>query len=70
MYNMVLYLCVLIVFSIHQKSLKLILATDPLPRWFCHSWYILGDGPPFEVVLSHIHPVDVSEDEIKVKQTP
>jgi hypothetical protein len=36
MYNMVLYLCVLIVFLLHRESLKLILATDPLPRWFCH----------------------------------
>jgi hypothetical protein len=36
MYNMVLYLYVLIVFSLRQESLKLILATDPLPRWFCH----------------------------------
>jgi hypothetical protein len=34
---MVLYLCVLIVFSLRRESLKLILATDPLPRWFCHS---------------------------------
>jgi hypothetical protein len=24
------------VFSLHRESLKLILATDPLPRWFCH----------------------------------
>jgi hypothetical protein len=32
MYNMVLYLCVLIVFSLHRESLKLILAIDPLPR--------------------------------------
>jgi hypothetical protein len=39
MYNLVLYLCVLIVFSLHRESLKLILATDPLLRWFCHSWY-------------------------------
>jgi hypothetical protein len=39
MYNMVLYLCVLIVFLLHRESLKLILATDPLLRWFCHSWY-------------------------------
>jgi hypothetical protein len=30
MYNMVLYLCVLIVFSLHRESLKLILAMDPL----------------------------------------
>jgi hypothetical protein len=37
MYNMVLYLCVLIVFSLRRESLKLILATDPLPRWFCHT---------------------------------
>jgi hypothetical protein len=36
MYNMVLYLCVLIVFSLHRESLKLILLTDPLPNWFCH----------------------------------
>jgi hypothetical protein len=35
---MVLYLCVLIVFSLHRESLKLILATDPFPRRFCHSW--------------------------------
>jgi hypothetical protein len=27
----------LIVFSLHRESLKLILAMDPLPRWFCHS---------------------------------
>jgi hypothetical protein len=33
---MVLYLCVLIVFSLRRESLKLILATNPLPRWFCH----------------------------------
>jgi hypothetical protein len=39
MYNTVLYLCVLIVFSLRRESLKLILVTDPLPRWFCHSWY-------------------------------
>jgi hypothetical protein len=34
---MVLYLCVLIVFSLRRESLKLILTTDPFPRWFCHS---------------------------------
>jgi hypothetical protein len=28
MYNMTLYYCVLIVFSLHRKSLKLILTTD------------------------------------------
>jgi hypothetical protein len=39
---MVLYYCVLIVFSLHRESLKLILATDPIPRWFCHNTlYIL-----------------------------
>jgi hypothetical protein len=37
MYNMVLYLCVLIMFSLYRESLKLILATDPLLRWFYHS---------------------------------
>jgi hypothetical protein len=35
---MVLYLCVLIVFSLHRESLKLILVDGPLP----------------EVVLSHL----------------
>jgi hypothetical protein len=34
---MVLYLCVLIVFSLHRESLKLILAMNPSPRSFCHS---------------------------------
>jgi Na+-translocating ferredoxin:NAD+ oxidoreductase RnfA subunit len=29
MYNMVLYLCVLIVFSLRRESLKLILVADP-----------------------------------------
>jgi hypothetical protein len=27
---------VLIVFSLHRESLKLILAMNPSPRWFCH----------------------------------
>jgi hypothetical protein len=30
---------VLIVFSLHRESLKLILAMNPSPRWFCHNWY-------------------------------
>jgi hypothetical protein len=34
---MVLYLCVLIVFSLRRESLKLILATNPFLRWFCHT---------------------------------
>jgi hypothetical protein len=34
---MVLYLCVLIVFSLHRELLKLILATNPFSRWFCHN---------------------------------
>jgi hypothetical protein len=33
---MVLYLCVLIVFSLHRESLKFILATNPSLSWFCH----------------------------------
>jgi hypothetical protein len=33
---MVLYLRVLIVFSLHRESLKLILATDPFSKWFSH----------------------------------
>jgi hypothetical protein len=34
---MVLYLCVLIVFSLRRESLKLILAMNPSPRWFYHT---------------------------------
>jgi hypothetical protein len=48
---MVLYLCVLIVFSLRQESLKLILVTNPSPRWFCHNHlarpdvrHLNGDG--------------------------
>jgi hypothetical protein len=37
---MVLYLCVLIMFSIHWESLKLILATDPFPMRFCHTYTV------------------------------
>jgi hypothetical protein len=33
---MVLYLCVLIVFSLRRESLKLILVNEPLPEVFCH----------------------------------
>jgi hypothetical protein len=29
----------LIVFSLHRESLKLILAMNPSPMWFYHSWY-------------------------------
>jgi hypothetical protein len=32
----------LIVFSLHRESLKLILAMNPFPRWFCHSQYRRG----------------------------
>jgi hypothetical protein len=41
---MVLYLCVLIVFSLHRESLKLILVTNPFPRWFCHRGAFIGIG--------------------------
>jgi hypothetical protein len=34
---MVLYLRVLIVFSLRRESLKLILVMNPSPRWFCHA---------------------------------
>jgi hypothetical protein len=53
MYNMVLYLCVLIVFSLRRESLKLILATDPLLRWFCHRnpHAQINEGVVEEVVL-------------------
>jgi hypothetical protein len=35
---MILYLCVLILFSLHRESLKLILAMNPFLRWFCHNF--------------------------------
>jgi hypothetical protein len=38
---MVLYLYVLIVFSLHRESLKLILVTNPSPRWLCHIIYVM-----------------------------
>jgi hypothetical protein len=44
MYNIVLYLYVLIVFSLYQESFKLILVTDPLLKWFCHKW-ATGQNP-------------------------
>jgi hypothetical protein len=34
---MILYLCVFIMFSLHRESLKLILATNPFSKWFCHT---------------------------------
>jgi hypothetical protein len=34
---MVLYLCVLIVFSLRRELLKLILVMNPSPRWFSHT---------------------------------
>jgi hypothetical protein len=37
---MVLYLYVLTVFSLHREWLKLILATNPSPRWFCHRCHV------------------------------
>jgi hypothetical protein len=39
---MILYLCVLIVFSLHRESLKLILVMNPSSRWFCHNCEDLG----------------------------
>jgi hypothetical protein len=45
---MVLYLCVLIVLSLHRESLKLILETNPFLRWFCHINTVLGN-------LMHLH---------------
>jgi hypothetical protein len=47
---MVLYLCVLIVFSLRRESLKLILATNPSPRWFCHN-FVHGLGTEFAEYL-------------------
>jgi hypothetical protein len=49
---MVLYLCALIVFSLHRESLKLILAMNPSVRWFCHrqpTVESLGEFPIFLV---------------------
>jgi hypothetical protein len=43
---MVLYWCVLMVFSLHQELLMLISETNPFLRWFCHSrgWRAEGWG--------------------------
>jgi hypothetical protein len=38
---MVLYLCVLIVFSPRRESLMLILVMNPSQRWFCHIIYMM-----------------------------
>jgi hypothetical protein len=43
---MVLYLCVLIVFSFYRESLKLIPTMNPFLRWFCH---ILPDDLLLEI---------------------
>jgi hypothetical protein len=49
---MVLYLCVLIVFSLCRESLKLILTTDPFLRWFCHVMHLLV----FALTLGGVQP--------------
>jgi hypothetical protein len=49
---MVLYLCVLIVFSLRRESLKLILVMDPFPRWFCHIRAI--NNPYVKLVITHV----------------
>jgi hypothetical protein len=40
---MVLYLCVLIVFSLHQESLKLILVDEPLPEMVLSQLWFLSE---------------------------
>jgi hypothetical protein len=64
MYNMVLYLCVLIVFLLRRESLKLILATDPLPRWFCHNHgggiHSVNTGSSFLTSTSLLFDLDFS----------
>jgi hypothetical protein len=57
MYNMVMYYYVLIVFSFRRESLKLILATDPLPRWFCHMYYLEIDSK-IKVLAHSTAPLD------------
>jgi hypothetical protein len=69
MYNMILYLCVLIVFLLHRESLKLILAMNPSLRWFCHNiiseptaivvliqrpFSANGAATPYFGILSHV----------------
>jgi hypothetical protein len=39
---MILYLCVLIIFSLYQEPLKLILVMNPFLRWFCHKCGRMG----------------------------
>jgi hypothetical protein len=57
MYTMVLYLCVLIVFSLRRESLKLILATDPLLRWFCHTLVLAMGHRHATTIERNIHVV-------------
>jgi hypothetical protein len=61
---MVLYLCVLIVSSLHRESLKLILAMNPSLRWFCHilNW----EKCHFMVREGIVHGHKISEKGIEV----
>jgi hypothetical protein len=52
---MVLYLCVLIVFSLHRESLKLILATNPSPRWLYHKWALNYVDPSYLIGVPKSH---------------
>jgi hypothetical protein len=52
---MVLYLCALIVFSLRRESLKLILATNPSPRWLCHKDAIQGADQAKSTYWSRVH---------------
>jgi hypothetical protein len=46
---LVLYLCVLIVFSLHWESLKLILVDEPLPKAVLSQWPLWRVGVMLEV---------------------
>jgi hypothetical protein len=59
MYDLV-YLCMLIVFSLHRESLKLILVDEPpSTRWFYHSWYQSNLDATLQVPINHNYILSV-----------
>jgi hypothetical protein len=57
---LVLYLCVLIVFSLHRESLKLILVDEPLPEVVLSQLVIRASlGQHIEVPKNHNYALSV-----------
>jgi hypothetical protein len=64
---MVLYLCALIVFSLRRESLKLILAMNPSPRWFCHRVSDIQGTLTTTIIVEYIDLWDLLE-EVQLQQ--